>query len=395
MKSLLIVSAAALLMAASRDSVQSCNLTVHEWGTFTSVAGEDGSAIDWDALGCTTDLPRFVHEFGFRVKGRLRGTVRMETPVMYFYSAADVDAHVKVAFPKGLITEWYPQADHDVYQASRLDGSVRRLDPDMNGIDLSLGSVTGGIEWKNVKVRPDSSPTLPMKKGPSRYYAARDTDAASITIGGEHEKFLFYRGVGRFPVPFSARLSDDGRTVVTNERGEAVPYVFLFENHQGHAAYRSTAPVRGHDTVTIDPASGDAFQTLPHVVEKALVNQGLFPKEARAMIETWRDSWFEEGSRLIYILPSAAVDAMLPLEVEPTPAQSVRVFVGRIELVTPQVVRTVAGAVARNDRSIINRYGRFLDAILERIQATNTPSAGRVEQFRRNVQLSTAPGYCR
>ena len=39
-------------------------------------------------------------------------------------------------------------------------------------------------------------------------------------------------------------------------------------------------------------------------LEAALIAQGLFPKEAQAMVATWNDSWFEEGSRLIYILPT-------------------------------------------------------------------------------------------
>lgn len=98
-----------LLLAMSADSIRPGGLTVHEWGTFTSVAGEDGSAVDWDALGCKDDLPGFVNDFGYRgFKWRLQGTVRMETPVMYFYSSRELDANVKVAFPNGLITEWYP-----------------------------------------------------------------------------------------------------------------------------------------------------------------------------------------------------------------------------------------------------------------------------------------------
>jgi len=44
------ICAAALLMAANIHSVEPDGLTVHEWGTFTSVAGEDGSAIEWDCL---------------------------------------------------------------------------------------------------------------------------------------------------------------------------------------------------------------------------------------------------------------------------------------------------------------------------------------------------------
>src|SRR5438445_3696842 len=106
----LVVSAAVFLMAADTDSVRPGDLTVHEWGTFTSVAGEDGAAVDWDALGGKDDLPTFVNNFGYRCfKWRLTGTVRMETPVIYFYNPRELDAHVKVAFPRGLITEWYPK----------------------------------------------------------------------------------------------------------------------------------------------------------------------------------------------------------------------------------------------------------------------------------------------
>ena len=107
----LVLSAAVWPIAADRPALQPSDLTVHEWGTFTSVAGKDGSAIEWDTLGCKDDLPGFVNDFGFRgLKWRLGGTVRMETPVIYFYSPRDVVADVRISFPHGLITEWYPQA---------------------------------------------------------------------------------------------------------------------------------------------------------------------------------------------------------------------------------------------------------------------------------------------
>ena len=41
-------------------------------------------------------------------------TVRMETPVLYFYSARKTTVSVAVDFPKGLITEWYPHASKSV-----------------------------------------------------------------------------------------------------------------------------------------------------------------------------------------------------------------------------------------------------------------------------------------
>ena len=79
--------------ATEANSVQ--GLTVHEWGTFTSVAGPDGKAIEWLPAGGPTDLPCFVKLGGAGEKGlpateqggrANRTLVRMETPVLYFYS---------------------------------------------------------------------------------------------------------------------------------------------------------------------------------------------------------------------------------------------------------------------------------------------------------------------
>src|SRR5437667_6658481 len=103
------------------------------WIVVVVLLSEIGAAVDWDALGGKDDLPTFVNNFGYRCfKWRLTGTVRMETPVIYFYSPRELDAHVKVAFPRGLITEWYPKAEHEIYQKRR-DGSVRLLEPNLNG----------------------------------------------------------------------------------------------------------------------------------------------------------------------------------------------------------------------------------------------------------------------
>jgi hypothetical protein len=308
----------------------------------------------------------------------------METPVMYFYSPRELDASVRVAFPQGLITEWYPRAEYEVFQKSRLDGSVRRLETNLNGIDTSLRSLTGAIEWRNIKVQPDTSPALPVESAPSRYYTARGTDAAPIAVGNQHEKFLFYRGVGRFPVPIAARLSGDGKVVVENRGVDPIPSVILFENRGGRLGYRNAGALQ--DAVTLDSPSLDSgLAALRNDLETALIAQGLFPKEAQAMVETWRDSWFEEGSRLIYIVPSRAIDAILPLQVDPAPSQTARVFVGRIELITPETTRAAEEAMVTGDRSTMQRYGRFLDPILQRISAESPAKASQVEQFRQSL----------
>ena len=83
------------------------------------------------------------------------------------------------------------------------------------------------------------------------------------------------------------------------------------------------------------------------------------------MVQTWKDSWFEEGSRLIYIVPREFVDSILPLAINPVPEQVVRVFVGRLEIVTPATAKAVTAAVAAHDEKTLNKYGRFLEPIIE------------------------------
>ena len=113
------------------------------------------------------------------------------------------------------------------------------------------------------------------------------------------------------------------------------------------------------------------------------------------MVETWRDSWFEEGSRLIYIVPSRTVNAILPLKVEPAPSEMTRVFVGRIELITPATKSSVEEAIAKRDWPTIDLYGRFLDPILKRISSEDSRKANQIEQFRRNSLGPIAARPCR
>src|SRR6266849_8003851 len=80
--------------AAHSSSAKENRLVVHEWGTFTSIAGKDGVALEWRPLNGSSDLPKFVHTsqeegLGLRhvqSKAELSGLIRMETPVLYFYS---------------------------------------------------------------------------------------------------------------------------------------------------------------------------------------------------------------------------------------------------------------------------------------------------------------------
>src|SRR6185369_14339691 len=82
---------------------------------------------------------------------------------------------------------------------------------------------------------------------------------------------------------------------------------------------------------------------------EALVKEGLYPREAMAMVNTWTDSWFqEEGVRVLYVLPRAWTDLTLPLTLNPAPRQLTRVMVGRAEVITADVQRTLAEALRKS-----------------------------------------------
>ena len=177
-------------------------VTVHEWGTFTSIAGEDGQAVHWFPLTGPQDLPCFVERSRIGIKPSLAGTVRMETPVLYFYAAQDTRVDVTVRFREGIITEWFPHASVTPAMVSVAD--IRK--PDLES----------RIAWRNVLVSPLGSAEFPREASDSHYYAARVTNAAPVRAGSQREKFLFYRGVGNFAPPLAAIAAADGTVAIKN-----------------------------------------------------------------------------------------------------------------------------------------------------------------------------------
>lgn len=68
-------------------------------------------------------------------------------------------------------------------------------------------------------------------------------------------------------------------------------------------------------------------------------------------------------------MPQSTVDRMLPIEIDPKPAKITRVFVGRMEVVTPEMESEVTAAIRTNDRQVLRKYGRLLEPISEIVRA--------------------------
>jgi hypothetical protein len=76
---------------------------------------------------------------------------------------------------------------------------------------------------------------------------------------------------------------------------------------------------------------------LAEFLVQELTAAGLYEKESRAMVKTWDAAWFgEEGTRLLYLVPRAKTDELLPITIEPKPTELVRVLVGRHDFLTPE-----------------------------------------------------------
>lgn len=335
-------------------------VTAHEWGTFTSVAMDTGAPVRWAPWTGPADLPCFVHWGLTQAKFQLSGLVRMETPVIYFYAQQPATLSVKVDFPKGLITEWYPEA-------SKVQSAPIPKAP------LPVVAEGGGIAWDKVELLPGSNETFPMEKRESHYFAARATDAAPLRAGKEQEKLLFYRGVGNFTPPLSVRYPGDGKIELRNTGNDAIPVAIAFENQNGTVGYRVVRDLKSQISIDVPAMNGDIAR-LHKELARELVAAGLYEKEAAAMIETWRDSWFEPGTRVFYLMPRAQVDAVLPLKIDPTPANVARVFVGRVEVLSPWTERQIVDANQRQDVVTLKKFDRFLEPFAAQMRLTGSPA---------------------
>jgi hypothetical protein len=290
------------------------------------------------------DLPPFVYN---RLEAAVAGPnsdpvngnvhVKMETPVLYFYAPRPVTASARVIFRNGFMTEWYPQAISDAQT----------------------------LEWKNIQVLPGAEIELPASKGDSHYFAARETDAAPIRVGTEREKLLFYRGTGDFQPPARPRFTASGAVEIRGNVGTAI----LFENRGGSVGWRRVAD---QTNVARPELTGDVAALRTELVAM-LTEAGLYQKEAQAMVETWRDSWFEEGLRLLYVAPLEFVERTLPLEVTPHPREIARVFMGRVEMLAPERREALTRSMETGGFADAASYGRFFSAFARQVAKPSTP----------------------
>ncbi|MCC6995946.1 MAG: hypothetical protein IT370_15160 [Deltaproteobacteria bacterium] len=369
-------------------------LVVHEWGTFTSLQGSDGRVMD--GLHHTEELlPAFVH-------GRLASgdglhksmealpeavTQKLETPVIYFYG--DVPrATVDVEFPGGVISEWYPAAT----MMAPAVGSLTRIAEGRMTWDVGLRELDA--------VKPPSVPATSVW-APSRNVASLGVRAEGGGAAGatrEDEGFIFYRGLGRFELPLKVETIADGMLRVSNGSAEDIPAAFLLHVHAAGGAVTELGriPAGGSVIASPTPKERDAALYAEHagqVLRRALEATGLYADEAKAMVDTWQRSYFQSyGLRVLYVVPRAWTDRLLPMRVTPAPTELVRTLVGRVEVLTAAEELDILGrvkAAARAGQPLAPaEFGRFAEPKLRRALELMPADDPALRQF--TQQLVTA-----
>lgn len=396
--------------AARVSQPKDAPFAVHEWGTFTSMQGSTG--VELDGMQHEGEsLPEFVHSFTkalpspFQALGnhsrnpRVRRTrSKMETPVIYFHSDRPMDVRVTVHFVRGLMSHYFPAPTNMIPEVPE-GGFPGPID---------LASIGGSMLQWQAHIEPDASPRdIPPATG-NHYATARAVDAAKVRVTGpsgttESERFLFYRGLGLDNPAIHITAQPAGRAQLHNAESEGMPAAFAIEMQAERGRFVPLGEIAAGGDTSFDlgrAAFASKQQTIAALSEQvfaALCAQGLHADEARAMVDTWAGQWFGSlGTRVVYVVPTAYVSRILPLSIEPAPDKLVRVFVGRIEYLTPEEELRIeddlraSGSLDRSVREAamarLAAEGRFMEPKIRRVRQL---TGDQVVRDRAKALLST------
>jgi len=375
---------------------------LHEWGTFTSISGSDGILLN----GMHHEeerLPYFVHALdGMKNRGPrmtkgmsrpLRNvTIKMETPVIYFYSDKAFQAKVQVGFDGGSISQWYPERsggetvakiDPPVAFDSSLMAPYTPLKDDLfkkyGGIDFAKKR-TGSIEWEVDVLDPETDRGLVFKPRETlNWVRPRNPKANILKVGKQYEDYLFYRGVGNFQLPVKFSVDSEETLTISNHSSDKIPFLFVHEiTSEGVTRFHSISEglkASGSIQVPIGQLKTErnwqrpVYQKMYH----GLLATGLSKEEAHGMIQTWWQSYFSRpGLRVFWVVPTSDTETILPLSVTPAPAKIVRTLLGRSEIMRPSMEKRMVKEYLEKDpkKSKWNKFlhDRFGPAYLQRVR---------------------------
>ncbi|HEU4386691.1 MAG TPA: hypothetical protein VFV34_02760, partial [Blastocatellia bacterium] len=168
-----------------------------------------------------------------------------------------------------------------------------------------------------------------------------------------------------------------------NSSSESIGPVFVLEKRGDQLGFTMLDSIDSTQKEMVPrPGIGGTQEGVESEIAAALVQHGLFPKEASAMVKTWANAWFEDGTRIFYIMPRSITDAVLPMNLRPAPDDLVRVMVARTDVMTPEILSEMRAAfyealvrdsVPEDSLAVVRRYRRFAEPILLRALGESVP----------------------
>ena len=162
----------------------------------------------------------------------------MESPVIYFYGDQSEHLSVNVKFPEGVISESFP-------------GPVATFPAKSDDPVIANGNTTF-----EVNISPRTTGTLPPVSRDNIYSHAREVASnivSSVATNDQtqvkNEKFIFYRGLGRFQPKLNIS-SSEGALSIRSER--ELPIAFLV--HVNSSGDGQLLSVLGKNEATLSSA---------------------------------------------------------------------------------------------------------------------------------------------
>jgi len=318
-------------------------LVVHEWGVVTIPYGakESGVRSAGVRLGKRgeeiADLPKFVATWAGAVGKQIAELEAMPVrkPVVYFYSKAEARVRLKVSIPGGRPDAWWPPADDFAPKAKFLN--PRQL----GGRPQKLSEIEpkdGHLAWQTLTVDPAAGE---FPKADGWWETARKTDAATVRHKGAVEKFLFYDALTLCDPGLSILWKKGGKVELHNGSEEPLRHLFALRVKDGRCSSAYHRELEKGGRVELAVAEGE-----PGNFADGLVDAGLYRKEAAAIVEIWKEEFFRiDGARVLTILPRAAYDRLLPLEIHPAPKELQRVLIAHLECLDAEAREAIASLV--------------------------------------------------
>jgi hypothetical protein len=201
------------------------------------------------------ELPAFVKAPALNAVGKSGAfqqlyTMRMETPVVYFYPSQEMEVLVRAGFPDGRITEVFPPAivtgNGETVWAGKLlppNSPERRLIPEPLGSTGRHYAAARGVPeawlFKNhAQPQPQPVEQIRMTKGLRSRDQIVDPKQAPEASAIDH--FIFYRGAGSvyYRGVTAVPGKEAGTYILSNTWQDTIPFILALNVMDGQTSWK-------------------------------------------------------------------------------------------------------------------------------------------------------------